>query len=140
MSTQITATNFDFDQIKSIPEGTQYSVYDFIWRCQSLLPANNTYYIIPELIECTILLFYNKPQLFAVNDSKLFTYKNYQHGDYFKLYGTNISFIVNTQKNINGFLKQVIDFQVVLELSMRQILYQHLMKFKMENVIGSIKM
>ena len=84
------SNKMNFEQIKSISKHTQYVAYGFIRRCQSLLPADDAYFIIPSLVEYTILLFYNDFELFQFNQSKTFRYFHRSHGDYFKLFGTNL--------------------------------------------------
>ena len=80
----------NFEQIKSIPKNTQYAAYGFIRRCQSLLPSDDTYFVIPSLVQCTILLFYNDFELFQCNQSKIFRYVYSLHGNYFKVFGMNL--------------------------------------------------
>ena len=47
-----------FDRIKHIGHSIKDTVVGYIHRCQSLLPENEAYYQIPELISSIILLFY----------------------------------------------------------------------------------
>eukprot|EP01084_Bolivina_argentea_P021819 40559_1 len=74
--TDVKQQSFDFEQIKRIQPSIKYSVYGFIRREQILLPSNNPYFTIPELVHFMIIFYYYDPECFAINDSKIFNYEN----------------------------------------------------------------
>ena len=82
------ATKVNFEELKTIPIRVQYSVSGYIRRCQILLPTDNPYYNIPELINFIVLLFYNDIERFTINNSNIFNFDFTERGNYFHLYGT----------------------------------------------------
>ena len=48
-----------FDRLKTIDQRWKDLIFGYVHhRCQSLLPQDNAYYHIPEIVQFTILLFY----------------------------------------------------------------------------------
>ena len=74
------ATVFDFEEIKSIKPCVQRAVYGYIRRCQQLLPSNNAYYNIPELVSFIILFYYNHREYFHIHYSNLVITENEIYG------------------------------------------------------------
>ena len=59
MSSSKEAFNLDFERIKHIHPSTKLIVEGYLRESQLLLPSDNPYYIIPELIHFICLCFYD---------------------------------------------------------------------------------
>ena len=77
----------DFERIKSMDESTKLSVYGYIRRSQKLFPSNNPYYNLSQLITCLILLYFDEPECFEINNDQIFEYNGSEYGDFFHIYG-----------------------------------------------------
>ena len=106
------ATEVKFEEIKCIDPNIKHTVSGYIRECQSLFPyMHNPYYIIPQLIEFTVLLFYNEPEAFDINGETTFDYIRKVHGNYFRVFGTKTihkqyikryKWTIETSDNFNG--------------------------------------
>ena len=82
------ATRSDFEGIKSITERTKHIAHGYIRECQKLfIDEDNPYYIIPQLIYIMVLLFFDDPEYFTINEKSKFEYIHKEHGNYYHIYG-----------------------------------------------------
>ena len=79
----------DFDRIKNMDQSVQYSVNGYVRKCQKLFPSNNAYYDIHghSIIISCILLFFDEPEVFEINNTNSFKYIVTEHGDLFHIFG-----------------------------------------------------
>ena len=85
------ATSFElnFKRIALIPKDTKYTTYGYIRECEKLLPEHedNPYYVTPELVYFLVLLFFDEPEYFTINKSRIFNYDYLEYGKYYHIYG-----------------------------------------------------
>eukprot|EP01084_Bolivina_argentea_P257814 434442_1 len=61
-----------FEKIKCIVQNRKNIVFGYLRECQYLLPTNQAYYQVHEIIQLNILLFYgNHPQIVILKDDHL---------------------------------------------------------------------
>ena len=80
-------SNFDFNKIDSVRKSIQYTVYGFVREIQDMLPSNNPYYNICELITYMILFYYNSTDTFDVNNDTIFNYISSEHAYAYHIFG-----------------------------------------------------
>ena len=80
------ALKVSFERIKNIEESVELTVNGYIQRCSKLLPKNNTYYDIPDLVKFMVLFFYHDLDCWDAkcidDEGKIFEYKaitDYDH-------------------------------------------------------------
>ena len=77
----------DFEKIKSMDESTKLSVHGYIRLSQNLFPSNNPYYNLSQLITYLILLYFDEPECFEINNDQIFEYNGTEYEDFFRIYG-----------------------------------------------------
>ena len=92
--------SFELDRIKSMDRSSIYSVHGYIRQCQRLLPSDNAYYNLHghQLIISAILLFFDEPECFEINNDTSFTFKHKQHKNYYHIIGKKTIKRGNTHK------------------------------------------
>ena len=78
----------DFERTKAIDKLTKSSVYGYIRKCQKLFPSKDPYYNLSQLIVVLILLYFDAPDCFEINNSDTFEYSKSKHGLFFHVFGT----------------------------------------------------
>ena len=80
----------DFERIKSIDKSIKLSVHGYFRQSKALFPSDNPYYNLPQLVIFWILLYFEEPELFEINRSKVYQYDTCRDDDGFRIYGTRI--------------------------------------------------
>ena len=103
----------EFDRIKTLSESTRLTVYGYVRVAQQLFLGNNPYYNMYDntIIISKILLFFDEPELFGINDKSSFNYVNNKNDDAFHIFGKKIitkgvinkhKWRIKTDKAFNG--------------------------------------
>eukprot|EP01084_Bolivina_argentea_P256913 432715_1 len=118
------AFKFDFEQLKHVQKSIEFAVCGYIRECQQLLPSNNAYYTISQLIEFTILFYYNDYDCFDVNDSKIFNFDYAKQGNYYHIFSktkikrqhrNEYQWIIKTNKYFKGRFGVMNDTKNILD-------------------------
>lgn len=109
------ADKFNFERVKNIEDSVQFTVYGYVQRCRKLLPKDDSYYDIPDLVRFMVLFFYHDPDCWDAkcmdDEGKIFEYK--RSSDYVHIFGkTKIvrrhnskhKWIIKTSKGFSGTL------------------------------------
>ena len=62
----------NFERIKGMSKSLRFTAKGYVRECESLFPADNPYYNIPELITFLILLYMEEFDCFDVNDKQIY--------------------------------------------------------------------
>ena len=87
MESNYSGFNVQFERIKSLDEKTKFAVYGFIRISQSLLPSDDPYFNISELIIFIIVAYYAENEVFEINNQRYFEYITKEHRNVFHIYG-----------------------------------------------------
>ena len=85
--------SLDLDRIKTMDKSTKHCVYGYIRECQNLFCYNdNPYYNLYGniIIISSVLLFYDEPDIFEINDKRTFKYSVSEHGTIFHIFSKKV--------------------------------------------------
>ena len=117
--------DLDFERLNVVDTKTKMIVNGYIRRQQRILPVNNAYYTISDLIICLIVLFFDYGERFEINDRKEFIYNRDEYGYAFHIYGrkriergiiNQYTWVIVTNKQFGGVVG-IIDEDTICQVN-----------------------